>query len=112
MDLEADYCQKLQKVLEFLQSPVCQIHDDTLYQRLLDSLTEKSKHNACIMILKTQITSIPNVLPVSFIKQQWCYVNYAGFIRFLSPFAPCRVLNLLMLYQGSSESAHALSGVL
>lgn len=49
MDPGTDYCQKLQKVLEFLQSSICQIHDDTLYQRLLDSLSEKSKQSVYMM---------------------------------------------------------------
>ncbi|XP_062589713.1 BRCA1-associated ATM activator 1-like [Saccostrea cucullata] len=40
MDLET-YCKKFQQVLEFLQTTKCQIHDDTLYQKLLDDLSEK-----------------------------------------------------------------------
>ncbi|XP_061175336.1 BRCA1-associated ATM activator 1-like [Saccostrea echinata] len=38
---ETEYCKKLQQALEFLQTTKCQIHDDTLYQKLLDDLSEK-----------------------------------------------------------------------
>lgn len=40
---ETEYCKKVQQVLEFLQSPNCHVHDDTLYYKLLDSLSIKGK---------------------------------------------------------------------
>lgn len=46
---EQEYCKKLQEVFEFLLSSSCNIHDDTLYHKLLDSLNGKSKWNTNLL---------------------------------------------------------------